>query len=98
VFPLVSMMLIPPPPLSSGGAAWNALFAPKGTPKSILDKLTDALDKALDDATTRKRLLELGSDIPDKAGGDERQKKAGCDAIFHRRRPRLSGSCWKKRR
>jgi tripartite-type tricarboxylate transporter receptor subunit TctC len=49
-------------------SAWNALFAPKGTPKSVLDKLTDALDKALDDATTRKRLLELGSDIPDKAG------------------------------
>jgi tripartite-type tricarboxylate transporter receptor subunit TctC len=48
-------------------SAWNALFAPKGTPKSILDKLTDALDKALDDATTRKRLLGLGSDIPDKA-------------------------------
>jgi tripartite-type tricarboxylate transporter receptor subunit TctC len=48
-------------------SAWNALFAPKGTPKLILDKLTDALDKALDDANTRKRLLELGSDIPDKA-------------------------------
>jgi tripartite-type tricarboxylate transporter receptor subunit TctC len=43
------------------------LFAPRGTPKPILDKLTDALDKALDDATTRKRLFELGSDIPDKA-------------------------------
>jgi tripartite-type tricarboxylate transporter receptor subunit TctC len=48
-------------------SAWNALFAPKATPKPILDKLTDALDKALDDATTRKRLQELGSDIPDKA-------------------------------
>ncbi len=48
-------------------SAWNALFAPKRTPKPILDKLTDALDKALDDQTTRKRLLELGSDIPDKA-------------------------------
>jgi tripartite-type tricarboxylate transporter receptor subunit TctC len=47
-------------------SAWNALFAPKGTSKPILDKLTDALDKALDDGTTRKRLLELGSDIPDK--------------------------------
>jgi tripartite-type tricarboxylate transporter receptor subunit TctC len=47
-------------------SAWNALFAPKGTPKPVLDKLTDALDKALDDATTRKRLLDLGSDIPDK--------------------------------
>jgi len=48
--------------------AWNALFAPKGTPQPILDKLTDALDKALDDEGTRKRLLELGSVLPDKSG------------------------------
>src|SRR6266852_3741888 len=47
-------------------SAWNALFAPKGTPQPVLDKLTDALDKALDDEQTRKRLLELGCDIPDK--------------------------------
>jgi len=47
-------------------SAWNALFAPKGTPKPILDKLSAALDRALDDETTRKRLLDLGSDIPDK--------------------------------
>ena len=46
-------------------SAWNALFAPKATPKPILDKLSDALDKALSDEATRKRLLELGSDIPD---------------------------------
>jgi putative tricarboxylic transport membrane protein len=48
--------------------AWNALFAPKDTPQPVLDKLTDALDKALDDEHTRKRLLELGSVLPDKAG------------------------------
>jgi tripartite-type tricarboxylate transporter receptor subunit TctC len=48
--------------------AWNALFAPKDTPRPIVDKLTDALDKALDDDTTRKRLLELGSVLPEKAG------------------------------
>jgi tripartite-type tricarboxylate transporter receptor subunit TctC len=47
-------------------SAWNALFAPKGTPPAIVNKLADALDKALDDEGTRKRLLELGSDIPDK--------------------------------
>jgi len=47
-------------------SAWNAIFAPKGTPKPIVDKLADALDKALDDDTVRKRLLELGSDIPDE--------------------------------
>jgi len=48
--------------------AWNALFAPKDTPQPVLDKLTGALDKALDDEQTRKRLLELGSVLPDKTG------------------------------
>jgi tripartite-type tricarboxylate transporter receptor subunit TctC len=47
-------------------SGWTALFAPKTTPKPIIDKLAVALDRALDDATTRKRLLEWGSDIPDK--------------------------------
>jgi len=49
-------------------SAWNAMFAPKGTPREIVAKLNDALDKALDDATTRKRLLDLGGVIPDKNG------------------------------
>jgi putative tricarboxylic transport membrane protein len=47
-------------------SAWNGLFAPKATPKPIIDTLADALDKALDDDVTRKRLLVLGCDIPDK--------------------------------
>jgi tripartite-type tricarboxylate transporter receptor subunit TctC len=46
---------------------WYALFAPKGTPRSIRDKLTDALDKALDDQDVRNRLLDVGGDIPGKA-------------------------------
>jgi tripartite-type tricarboxylate transporter receptor subunit TctC len=54
-------------------SAWNALFAPKGTPKPILDKLSEALSKALDDQNTRKRLLDLGSDIPD---GNRRGQQA----------------------
>jgi tripartite-type tricarboxylate transporter receptor subunit TctC len=49
-------------------SAWNALFAPKDTPKDIVAKLNAALVAALDDEGTRKRLLELGSVIPDKAG------------------------------
>ncbi len=49
-------------------SAWNAVFAPKGTPPEVVAKLTDALDKALDDEGTRKRLLDLGGVIPDKAG------------------------------
>jgi tripartite-type tricarboxylate transporter receptor subunit TctC len=58
-------------------SAWNALFAPKGTPKPILDKLTDALDKALSDDTTRRRLLALGSDIP----GARRRGQAALAAL-----------------
>ena len=46
---------------------WIALFAPKGTPQPILDKLADALDRALDDQSVRKRLLDVGDDFPSKA-------------------------------
>ena len=49
-------------------SAWNALFAPKGMPKDVAAKLNATLVAALDDAATRKRLLDLGSVIPDKAG------------------------------
>jgi tripartite-type tricarboxylate transporter receptor subunit TctC len=49
-------------------SAWNALFAPKGIPQDVAAKLNATLVAALDDANTRKRLLELGSVIPDKAG------------------------------
>jgi tripartite-type tricarboxylate transporter receptor subunit TctC len=45
-------------------SAWNAIFAPKGTPAAILAKLNAAAGKALDDENVRKRLLDLGSDIP----------------------------------
>jgi tripartite-type tricarboxylate transporter receptor subunit TctC len=45
-------------------SAWNALFAPKGTPKAVVDTLAGALDRGLDDETVRKRLLDLGCEIP----------------------------------
>jgi tripartite-type tricarboxylate transporter receptor subunit TctC len=47
-------------------SGWNGLFAPKGTPKPAVDKLADALDNALDDDATRKRMFVLGCDLPDK--------------------------------
>lgn len=49
-------------------SAWNAVFAPKGTPEPVLAKLNAALVKALDDESVRKRLLDLGSDIPKGEG------------------------------
>jgi tripartite-type tricarboxylate transporter receptor subunit TctC len=45
-------------------SAWNALFAPKGTPPAIVQRLNQALSLALDDAGVRQRLLDLGCIIP----------------------------------
>jgi len=45
---------------------WAGIFAPKGTPKEIVTKLSSALDKALDDPSVRKRLADLGGSIPAK--------------------------------
>jgi tripartite-type tricarboxylate transporter receptor subunit TctC len=44
--------------------AWNAIFAPKGTPEPVIAKLNAAVVKALDDEAVRKRLLDLGSVVP----------------------------------
>jgi tripartite-type tricarboxylate transporter receptor subunit TctC len=49
-------------------SAWNAMVAPKGTPQPIVDKLVDALSKALDDPVVKQRYVELGSTAPE--GGD----------------------------
>jgi tripartite-type tricarboxylate transporter receptor subunit TctC len=40
---------------------WNALFAPKGTPQPILDKLNAALRKAVASDALQKRMDDLGS-------------------------------------
>jgi tripartite-type tricarboxylate transporter receptor subunit TctC len=53
---------------------WTALFAPKGTPKPIVDKLNAAVDQAMKDAAVAKRLDELGADLP--APGDARGPQA----------------------
>lgn len=43
---------------------WNALFAPKGTPKAIVDKVNAAARAALDDPQVKTRLLELSVELP----------------------------------
>jgi tripartite-type tricarboxylate transporter receptor subunit TctC len=45
-------------------SAWNAMVAPKDTPKEIVAKLADALSKALDDPAIKARYVELGSSAP----------------------------------
>ena len=40
---------------------WHGLYAPKGTPKPVLDKLVSSLQTALDEADVQKRFTELGA-------------------------------------
>src|SRR5438105_2481673 len=55
------------PDCRNSGHALVGLVCAQGTPQPILDRLTDALDKALDDENVRRRLAEIGCDVPDKA-------------------------------
>jgi tripartite-type tricarboxylate transporter receptor subunit TctC len=43
---------------------WNAIWAPKGTPKEIIAKLHAAVAASLADPTVRTKLIELGQEIP----------------------------------
>lgn len=43
---------------------WNGLWAPKGTPAAVIDKLNAAAVGALGDPAVRKRMEELGMDTP----------------------------------
>jgi tripartite-type tricarboxylate transporter receptor subunit TctC len=45
-------------------SSWHAIWAPKGTPKDIIDKLNSAVVLALARPAVRKRLADLGQDIP----------------------------------
>jgi tripartite-type tricarboxylate transporter receptor subunit TctC len=51
-------------------APFYAMFAPTGTPQPIVAKLTEALNKGLDEEQVQKRLADLGADIiePDRRG------------------------------
>jgi tripartite-type tricarboxylate transporter receptor subunit TctC len=40
---------------------WNAIFAPRGTPAAVVQKLDEALRAALADPAIRKRIEDLGS-------------------------------------
>ena len=56
------------PTLQEGGlagfevAVWNGLYAPKATPKPVIDTLSKALQEALQDPALRQRFAELGTE------------------------------------
>ena len=54
-------------------SVWAGLFAPKGVSPEIIARLSDALDRALDEDVVRERIAQLGGSIPAK---DERNPAA----------------------
>ena len=44
--------------------AWTALFMPKGTPAAIVNRINDAVQKAMQDPDVAKRLAQIGADVP----------------------------------
>jgi tripartite-type tricarboxylate transporter receptor subunit TctC len=45
-------------------SSWTALWVPKGTPKDVIAKLNTAAVDALADPAVRRRLADLGQDVP----------------------------------
>ena len=43
-------------------AVWHGLYAPKGTPKPVVDQLSNALRVALKDPTVKQRFADLGTE------------------------------------
>jgi tripartite-type tricarboxylate transporter receptor subunit TctC len=43
---------------------WHALWMPKGTPKDVIARINAAVVEALADANTRRRLADLGQELP----------------------------------
>ena len=57
-------------PGQGANCVWKGIAVncgPKGLPTDVTRKLVDALDKALEDETVKKRLLDLGTVLPNKA-------------------------------
>jgi tripartite-type tricarboxylate transporter receptor subunit TctC len=58
---------------------WYGLWAPKGTSSEVVGKLSGAIVASLADADTRKRLADLGQDIPPRE-----QQTPQALAAFHK--------------
>jgi tripartite-type tricarboxylate transporter receptor subunit TctC len=42
---------------------WNGVYAPKGTPKAVVDKLVAAIQQSMKEPDFRKRMADLGSTV-----------------------------------
>ncbi|MGL5115776.1 MAG: tripartite tricarboxylate transporter substrate-binding protein [Beijerinckiaceae bacterium] len=59
-------------------SVWHSVYAPKGTPKDVVEKLNGALQKALADADVQKRFADLGTLL---FPADQRSPAAAADKL-----------------
>jgi tripartite-type tricarboxylate transporter receptor subunit TctC len=67
-------------------APFYGIFAPKGTPQPVIERLAEALKVGLDDEAVRKRMIDLGADVPEK----EQRGPAGLAAMVKSEIARLT--------
>src|ERR1051325_9580508 len=74
---------------------WHGLYAPKATPKAVIDKLVPALQAAIKDPTVKQRFAELGSEsVADNRAtraSEGRDRRVGPDHLTGRRLRGLIG-------
>jgi tripartite-type tricarboxylate transporter receptor subunit TctC len=66
--------------------AWNAIYAPRGTPKAIVDQLNAEVMKILAQPETRQRLLQIGFEpaggSPEQLAAYEKQERAKWEPLI----------------
>jgi tripartite-type tricarboxylate transporter receptor subunit TctC len=60
-------------------STWHGIWAPKGTPKDIVEKVNAAAVAAMADPATRQRIADLGMDLPPRE-----QQTPAAFAAFHK--------------
>jgi len=66
---------------------WHALYAPKGTPKPILDKINAALKVALKDPEFQKHMVQLGAVVVNDARVNPADHKKFVESEIHKWTP-----------
>lgn len=64
--------------------AWLGVLAPPGTPAATVERLNKAMNTALQDAGTRRRLQDMGL-VPGGGGPEQLVQQLRADATLYRK-------------